>query len=360
MSDGRRGDAPEYKVYRSRRGLLDSLRPQGGLERLRKPRRPRLPGRGERGPGKGLSWQRVLKWVALVVLGWLLLSFVLFMVSAQVQEGVSERAEDALSAEGNFVTGSTVLVIGSDLRSDETREPGFSGPGRADSILLLRAGFGSVRKLSILRDSFAEIPGHGAQKINAAYAIGGAGLMVETVERFMGNGLEINHVVEVDFTAFPELIDALGGITVVAKRRICAPPFGNFKRTLRFKKGENEVNGRRALGFARVRKNPCSPGEDDRARAQRQQEVLNGIRRRLVSPGTFLRLPWVSWEAPKTVKSDMKGPGLISLFGDLATGGGGGGENPFLEPTCLGCGPGTSAIVSPEARQAAVEKLLGE
>lgn len=359
MSDGRRGGAPEYKVYRSRRGLLDALRPQGGLARLRERRPPRLPGRRDRRERRPITAGRVLKWIALAILGWLLFSLLLFFVSAQVQEGVSDRAEAALGSEGNFITGSTVLVIGSDLRSDETREPGFSGPGRADSVLLLRASFGNVRKLSILRDSFAEIPGHGAQKINAAYAIGGAGLMAETVEQFMGNGLEINHVIEVDFTDFPELIDALGGITVVAKRRICAPPFGNFKRTLRFRKGENEVNGRRALGFARIRKNPCAPGEDDRARAQRQQEVLKGIRRRLVSPGTFFRLPWVSWAAPKTVKSDMKGPGLLSLFADLATGGGGD-ENPFLEPSCLGCGPLNSAIVPPEARRRAVRKLLAE
>ena len=80
--------------------------------------------------------------------------------------------------------------------------------------MLVRAQFGSVRKLSIPRDSSAEIPGHGTGKINGAYAIGGAPLMIETVEDFLGNGLEIDHLIEVDFEDFPAFIDAMGGITV--------------------------------------------------------------------------------------------------------------------------------------------------
>ena len=62
-------------------------------------------------------------------------------------------------------------------------------------------GFGEVRRLSILRDSFANIPGAESQKINAAYFIGGAPLMINTVEQFMGNGLEIDHLISVKFRA---------------------------------------------------------------------------------------------------------------------------------------------------------------
>jgi LCP family protein required for cell wall assembly len=349
-------DPPEYKVYRSRRRLTARLRPQrGDLEGIR----DRLRRRAERPPSerRPLTVGRVLKWVAVAALAWLAFSLVLFMVSAQLKGGVSDRADATLSTKGTLLTGSTILVLGSDARTGESIDKSQQGPARADSIMLLHAAFGSVRKLSIPRDTSADIPGHGPNKINAAYAIGGPALMVETVESFLGNGLEINHLIEVDFEEFPELIDALGGITVEAKTRICSPPFDNFWKGLRFRKGPNHVDGAKALGFARVRKNSCAPNENDLDRAERQQEVLRGIRRRLVSPLTFLRLPLVSWRAPRALKSDMNGPGLMALFTDLATGGSG--DPTVLEASCLSCGPAGGIVVSEGARADAVRKLLG-
>src|SRR5215218_2190743 len=206
--------------------------------------------------------------------------------------------------------------------------------------MVVHSAFGSVRKLSIPRDSFAQIPGHGAQKINAAYAIGGPALMIETVEGFLGNGLKINHIVEIDFKDFPKLIDALGGVTVDNKTKICSPPFDNFWKGFRLPKGRLHLDGTKALGFSRVRNNRCAPQENDLDRAKRQQEVLSGIRGSLLSPGGFLRLPLASWRAPKAIKSDMKGPALLALFSDVATGGTGG--TMVLEPSCLSCGVDSS------------------
>ena len=345
---------PEYKVYRSRRGRLGGLRPSGDLEGLRERLRRRRAGPPR--DARPLTPGRVLRWIAAAVAGWLLLSLLLFLLSAQLEEGVSARAEDALSSEGNLLTGSTVLVLGSDARLGESIDESQTGPARADTIMLVRAGFGTVRKLSIPRDVYARIPGHGAQKINAAYAIGGAALTIETVEGFMGNGLEVNHVIEVDFGDFPELIDALGGVDVTAETKICSPPFDNFWKGLTFEKGENHLDGDHALGFARIRKNDCAPNETDLDRAERQQEVLNGIRRRLLSPATFLRLPLVSWRAPKTLKTDMSGPSLMGLFGDLATGGSG--KTQVLEPSCLSCGPGGSMLISEGTRRESVARLV--
>jgi LCP family protein required for cell wall assembly len=288
---------------------------------------------------------------------WLLLSFLLFLLSAQIEPGVSQRAKDQLSGGGTLLTGSTILVLGSDQRTGESIDKSQRGPSRADSIMLLHVGFGTVRKLSIPRDSLAQIPGHGPQKINAAYALGGAPLMIQTVESFMGNDLKVNHLIEVDFKDFPELIDALGGITVTAKSKICSPPFDNFWKGLKFPKGENHLDGDKALGFARVRKNSCAPGESDIDRAERQQQVIQAIRHKLISPTSFFRLPLISWKAPKALKTDMRGPGLLALFTDMATGGAG--KPEVVEPSCLSCGPGSSLIVSEGAKRDGARKLLG-
>ena len=145
---------PDYKVYRSRRGFLDRLKgPSDQVAQLREAARRRVQREREddrepvepRGPERPL-WRRILKWVAIAVGVWLLLSFVLFMVSAQITEGVSDETEEALSSGGSLVTGSTILVLGSDERPEDTLEPGVQGlPARADSILLMHVGFGSVR-----------------------------------------------------------------------------------------------------------------------------------------------------------------------------------------------------------------------
>ncbi|HKQ42163.1 MAG TPA: LCP family protein [Pseudonocardia sp.] len=292
--------------------------------------------------------------MALAIAGWLLLSLVLFLISAQVQEGVSDDAKASLSGGGSMLGGTNILVLGSDARTGDSIDESSSGPSRADTIMVIHAGLGGVRKLSIPRDTEAEIPGHGSRKINAAYALGGPALTVRTVENFLGNGLKINHLVEVDFKDFPAFIDALGGITVNNKSRICSPPFDNFWKGIHFRKGEIHLDGTRALGYARVRKNNCNLAEDDRARAARQQEVLRAIGAQAKSPGTFFRLPWVSWQAPKALKTDMKGPSLMGLFADMATGNSD--ETDVLEGTC--CDLEGDIQVSPGTRADAVDKLL--
>ncbi len=347
-------DKPEYKVYRSRRGFRDILAgPRDQVAQLREAarRRARRDPDDEREPRERRVsdrplWKRILKWAAIAVAAWLLLSFVLFMISAQVTEGVSDETEQALSSGGSLVTGSTILVLGSDQRPEDSLEPGAAGlPPRADSIMLMHVGVGSVRKLSVLRDTPVEIPGHGSQKINAAYAFGGAPLMIKTVEAYLGNGLEVNHIVEVSFDDFPDFIDALGGIDVSLDNCIHSNSVGG--KRVRLSKGEHHLSGDDALAFARVRENVCNAAEDDRARAARQQQVMSAIRDQILSPSTFFRLPLVSWEAPQTLRTDLKGPGLLMLFTDLMTGGPG--KTNVLE--CLPC--------TEEERADAVDELVG-
>src|SRR3954447_15454889 len=318
--DGDRG-APDYEVHGRRRRLLGSL-----------------PGRrsGGAGPRRRITPGRVAKWVALAVGAWLLVSLVLFLVSAQIQEAkVSSAAEKRLSGAGYTLTNAnTVLVLGSDARPKGTKEAGANVIGqasRSDSILLMRVGGGANATLSIPRDTVVDIPGHGRNKINAAYAFGGPSLAIQTVENYLG--VDVNHLVEVNFENFPELIDSLGGITYTGNCVISKINGGsrNGGTTLRLKAGTHELNGDQALALARTRHNDCRPQEDDRARVRRQQKILSSIKGKVTSFETFVRLPWVSWAAPKAIRSDMSGPTLLGRMG--AEPAGGGGKKQVLTPS---------------------------
>jgi LCP family protein required for cell wall assembly len=239
-------------------------------------------------------------------------------------------------------------------------EPGsqIGGPSRSDSILLLRTGGGRNAQLSIPRDTVVDFPGFGRNKINAAYAFGGPALAIKTVKQFLG--IEVNHLVEVNFANFPALIDALGGVDV--KTPCVVSLINGGKRnggfTLRLKPGVNHLDGEQALALARTRKNQCRPQEDDRTRARRQQQILSAIKSQVVSLETFVRLPWVSWAAPKAVRSDMAGPSLLSLVGAQIMGGSA--KARVLEPSGGVVLPdgGAGLVVSEQTKQAEVERFL--
>src|SRR5205807_1927613 len=115
-----------------------------------------------------------------------------------------------------LTSANNILVLGSDRRQKDSKEPHANthGPSRSDSIMLIRTGGGHAARLSIPRDTVVEIPGHGLQKINAAYAFGGPALSISVIKRFLG--IPINHVVEVNFENFPQLIDAMSGVNLLA------------------------------------------------------------------------------------------------------------------------------------------------
>ena len=138
---------------------------------------------GEQGPPRAepparLRPGRIVAYALGAVAAWLLISLIVFLVSAGIQSGkVSDEAKAALTDGGFTLTSAnTVLILGSDARTRDTAEPGSSvgGQSRSDSILLLRIGGGANAQLSIPRDTVVDIPGSGTNKINAAYAIGGA------------------------------------------------------------------------------------------------------------------------------------------------------------------------------------------
>ncbi|HZB77638.1 MAG TPA: LCP family protein [Solirubrobacteraceae bacterium] len=386
MSD----DKPEYKVYRSRPRLLPK-REEPGLDELRErpaqpddgrpdyevhrggrglPRLPALRGRRQAPPPgtapaprprRRITPGRVLRWVLLALAGWVLLSAVLFMVSAQIQRGDLADAVGPQLSDGPYpLTGAnTILVLGSDARSESTAEPGSEGaPSRSDSIMLLRIGGGANASLSVPRDTIVDIPGHGRNKINAAYAFGGAELATRTVKDYMG--VEIDHVVEVSFENFPQLVDALGGVTYKGGCVVSKINGGkkNGGTTLRLKKGETEIDGDQALALARTRKNDCAPNETDIDRARRQQQLVAAMKDKVTSFETFARLPWVSWAAPKAVRSDMSGPTLLGVAAASMLGGDS--KPQVLKPSGGETLPdgGLGLIVDESEKEAAVTRLL--
>jgi LCP family protein required for cell wall assembly len=330
MASSQDDEEPQYTLYRARPKFLRRRNDDGGLREMqREPAAydaPPAEPRRIRRPGRRIGVWRVVRWLATALAAWLLVSLILFLVSAQIQSAnVSDAADTELGGGGYPLTSpNTILVLGSDARPKSSKEPGankIGEPSRADSILLLRIGGGANATLSIPRDTVVEIPGHGQNKINAAYAIGGPALAIRTVEQYLG--LQVNHLVEVNFENFPQLIDALGGITyrggcVVSRIN------GGFKNggyTLRLKRGEQEIDGKQALALARTRKNECKPRENDLTRARRQQKIMSSIKDKVTSFETFVRLPWVAWAAPKAIRSDMSGPSLLGLVGAELTAG---------------------------------------
>ncbi len=316
-------DRPEYSVYRARpRGLRDRLRGEEETAAPRARRRERDP-HPSRGRGRRAPWRRILKAVVLAVIGWIVLSIVLFIVSAQIERGKTSGAANGVLAGGfPLFSKENILVLGADRRPKSSKEPGAnSGPARSDTIMLMRVGGGASARLSIPRDTVVDIPGHGRQKINAAYAFGGTRLAIKTVSAL--TGLKINHVVEVDFTNFPKFIDAMGGVDVRTGciRAEISGGRRNGGQTIHLRRGTHHVGGKTALALSRIRHNDCNPAESDLTRVRRQQQILNAIKDRLVSPSTFLRLPWVSWDAPKAIKTDMGGPSLLGLAAAMGTGG---------------------------------------
>jgi LCP family protein required for cell wall assembly len=394
-------EAPEYKVYRSRKGLLSRLR-SADLTSLRERAKGglKLPRRGGRegGPPAEHSTRRlVLKWIGIVAGGWILLSIIAFLISAQLQSTkLDDRADAVLSGSPFLLTSpQTILVIGTDARVTSTKEPGAApsekcfeqqsrgeaphgpcsaGQFRADTLLLVRAGGGTFRKLSIPRDTFAEIPGQGPQKINAAYTFGGAALQIKAVKNFLG--IDIDHVVIIDFQGFEDFINAIGGVKVDVPHKLCADISGGAGHgqggiTLHLGKGEQTLDGQKALAYARIREpSPCpGPGKsafglgyDDIDRAKAQQEVLNGIKSRLTSiwrlPYNFIKGPIIGWEAPKAFVSDMGGLTLLQLA--LSSSVASSGKTDILCPSLSACGsgPGGSIEVPDSVKRRAVDKFL--
>jgi LCP family protein required for cell wall assembly len=166
-----------------------------------------------------------------------------------------------------------ILVAGVDQRTGLTHHQevmlhvGDDVSTNSDTLMLVHvsADRSRVEVVSIPRDSWVDIPGHGMSKINAAYGLGGPKLMVQTVENV--TGLTINDYVEVNFLGFVKVIDALGGVNICL-----AQPVDDSYSGLKLSAGQHHVDGITALAYARDRH---SFATSDLARIQDQQKLLS-------------------------------------------------------------------------------------
>lgn len=177
------------------------------------------------------------------------------------------RPEISEPAEGQDDPAVNILLLGSDSRAD-TSTPILDDIGnRADSIMVahIPSDRSGVQIMSIMRDSWVEIPGYGESKINAAMAHGGVPLMVQTVEGLIDQ--RIDHIAVADFNGFQNLTDAVGGVEVNNPRAFTA-------NGTDFAEGQISLNGEDALDFVRERK---SFSDGDYTRAANQQLFLKSF-----------------------------------------------------------------------------------
>ena len=172
----------------------------------------------------------------------------------------------------------TILILGSDARYEDKKT---GARPRSDTILLIRANprNQTISAMSIPRDLKAEIPGHGSDKINAAFEEGGPRLTVRTVKKLFedatGEDFAINNVINVDFSGFRRAVDYIGGVYVDVDRRYFNDVTGpGGYAAIDIQPGYQLLNGQDALDYVRYRHT-----DDDFARAARQQGFLRLARR---------------------------------------------------------------------------------
>ncbi|TDD21171.1 LCP family protein [Nonomuraea diastatica] len=217
--------------------------------------------------------------------------------------------------------GETWLLVGTDLRSGEPSTGDAAktgnrrlGPQRTDTIMLAHLSEDGEHAaiVSIPRDSWVTIPGHGRAKINAAFPWGGPALLIKTIEKL--TGIRVDHYAAIDFKGFPEVIDAVEGVDVEVAKTVRDTHSG-----VTWTAGRHHLDGEQALAFVRQRHN--LPGGDF-DRIKRQQAVLNALSDRVLSAGTlanplkvdgFLRAITRSITVDEGVTASM----LRSRLGDL-------------------------------------------
>ena len=194
--------------------------------------------------------------------------------------------------------GTNWLLVGSDSRTGLSEKDverlgtgGDLGTTRTDTIMLLHIPLsGEATLVSIPRDSYVPIPGYGYDKINAAFAFGGAPLLAQTVEE--NTGLRVDRYAEIGMGGLANVVDAVGGVEVCVQEAI-DDPLAN----LNVQPGCQKMDGASSLGYVRTR----ATAQGDLDRVMRQREFLGALLDRVTSPAVLVnpfRLVPLMWTAP--------------------------------------------------------------
>ncbi|MDO5672138.1 MAG: LCP family protein [Actinomycetaceae bacterium] len=185
---------------------------------------------------------------------------------------------DALS-QASAVEGTTYLVAGSDRRGEGSVEADGTEGQRADSLLLIRkAKNGQAAVISLPRDTYVEIPGHGPNKLNAAFSFGGPVLTVATVEAM--TGLKIDHYAEIGMEGVEGLVNAVGGVYLCYDQDVHDP-----NSQMYWQAGCHPSDGRTALAFSRMR---YHDPRGDIGRTERQRQVISQLMAEVLSKKVIL------------------------------------------------------------------------
>jgi len=229
-----------------------------------------------------------------------------FWADGKLNKSVALPATTATSAGTNW------LIVGSDSRQGLSRTQrdalhvGSSGSSDSDSLMLLHMGGPKPVLISIPRDSYVPIPGHGDNKINAALAYGGPTLLVQTVESV--TGLRIDHYMGIGFDGLVSVVNTVGGV------RICLPQaIQDSYSGVNLSKGCHNLNGTQALAFVRDRH---SFATSDLQRIQDQRAFLKALLSKATSPGVYLN-PFTAYPFASTAAGSIavdKGTSLYDLI----------------------------------------------
>ena len=234
-------------------------------------------------PRGGRRWLRPRR--ILAILAGLIALIVVAAVAVYFSVNSKLTKVDVLTPVSFTSAGTNWLITGSDSRAGLSKKEenqlalghDISG-NRSDTILLLHVPANGTRPtlVSLPRDSYVPIPGHGSNKLNAAYAFGGPKLLVQTVQNV--TGLPISHYMGIGFGGLVSVVNDIGGV------RVCLPgPMKDPKAGLNLKAGCQVLNGDQALGFVRTR----NFAQSDLQREQDQRILIKGILSKMTSPGTL-------------------------------------------------------------------------
>jgi len=274
------------------------------------PSRPAHENSAADGLSLGQKVKRIFNLVLVVLVLWLV-----FLVAAPVYALSRLPTIDDAPAGTRPPTqpGTAILLVGTDgrdaLTPEEQEQLGTGGGGigsRTDTMMIYYIPLiGKPALISLPRDSYLPIPGHDKNKLNAAYAIGGPSLLIETVEQ--ATGVRIDGYLEVGFGGFVRLVDAVGGIEVCLDK-----PVVDANSNLNLPKGCQTLDGITTLGYVRQRyQDPLG----DLGRVQRQREVIGKLLNKLATPSTVLNPVryWRVCQALPSVLAKGKNTGIVTM-----------------------------------------------